>query len=358
MFNKSLTKHDSFTRRLQHWFARHGRHDLPWQHPRTPYRVWLAEIMLQQTLVQTVIGYFGRFVQRFPEITDLAVAPADEVMRYWAGLGYYARARNLHQTAQLICTTCSGEFPQDIDRLQQLPGIGRSTAGAILAQAFGQRHAILDGNVKRVLARYHGVNGWPGERKVQDRLWQYAERHTPDSQLADYTQAIMDFGATLCTRVKPRCHDCPMQSGCQAYQHDCVTRLPAPRPRKTLPVKTVCLLVLRDNAGRILLEKRPPAGIWGGLWSLPETAVEVDLPEACLQRWGFRLAGVKCGTAFRHTFSHYHLDITPCHARVKNPGLCVMEDGRWLWYNSAQSPRPALPAPVAQIIQQLQEETP
>jgi len=352
MFNITLTG-DSFSTRLLHWFSAHGRHDLPWQHPRDPYRVWLAEIMLQQTQVQTVIEYFNRFVQRFPAMADLAAAPADEVMRHWAGLGYYARARNLHKTARIICQQYGGQFPQDTLLLQQLPGIGRSTAGAILAQAFDQRHAILDGNVKRVLARYHGVHGWPGERKVQDLLWQYAEQHTPGSQIVDYTQAIMDMGATLCTRTKPRCVECPVKSDCHAYTHDCVNQLPTGKPRKTIPVRSTRMLVLRDANGRVLLEKRPPSGIWGGLWSLPESAGETDLHLDCQQRWGLSIEAVRPGITFRHTFSHYHLDITPFYLHVKNPGFCVMEDDRWLWYNNALSERPGLPAPVTAILNRI-----
>lgn len=350
MVNKNLTQQPAFSSRLLHWFAQHGRHDLPWQHPRSAYRVWLAEIMLQQTQVQTVIGYFERFVVRFPSLQDLATAPVDEVMRYWAGLGYYARARNLHKAAQLICAEQGGEFPQDLALLQTLPGIGRSTAAAILAQAFNQRHPILDGNVKRVLARYHGVTGWPGERNVQEQLWQFAEQHTPHAQLVDYTQAIMDFGATLCTRSKPQCTQCPLQTDCFAFNHDCVTQLPTKKARKTLPVKSVHMLVLHDDAGRVLLEKRPPQGIWGGLWSLPESTAENAISSDCLQRWGYHIVNLTAGTPFRHSFSHYHLDITPCYAQVNNPGGCVMEDDRWLWYNSAQSERPGLPAPVTTIL--------
>lgn len=356
MFNKSLTNNHSFSSRLLLWFDEQGRHDLPWQLPRTPYRVWLAEIMLQQTQVLTVIGYFERFVARFPTLADLAAASSDEVMRHWAGLGYYARARNLHKTAQLLCQQHNGNFPQDIHQLLQLPGIGLSTAGAILAQAFGLRHAILDGNVKRVLTRYHGVPGWPGERPVHDRLWELAEHHTPNDQLVNYTQAIMDLGATLCTRAKPRCQDCPMQTDCYAYTHNCVPLFPAAKPRKSLPVKSVQMLVMRDPAGRVLLEKRPPAGIWGGLWSLPETEMDADLHQACQQRWGLKVNSIKPGNRFRHTFSHYHLDITPCHIQVKNPVLSVMEDDRWLWYNNALSERPGLPSPVTAILNQLNEE--
>ena len=355
MVNRNLSN-TSFSEALLHWFKVHGRHDLPWQHPRDPYRVWLAEIMLQQTQVQTVIGYFERFITRFPQLADLARAPSDDVMRYWAGLGYYARARNLHKTAQIIHQQHADQFPQDIDTLMQLPGIGRSTAGAILAQAFGMRHPILDGNVKRVLARFHGVQGWTGDNKVQSILWIHAEQHTPHTQLTDFTQAMMDLGATVCTRSRPRCGTCPLQIDCYACQHNETRQLPTAKPRKTLPVKTVRMLVLRDEAGRILLEKRPPTGIWGGLWSLPETAVDTDLHRDCQQRWGLTLTQTRPGASFRHSFSHYHLDITPCFAQVNNPDLCVMEDDRWLWYNSAGTELPGLPAPVSLILNQLNKQ--
>ena len=354
MFNTSLTN-NRFSSQLLYWFDQHGRHDLPWQHPRSPYRVWLAEIMLQQTQVQTVIAYFNRFITRFPEITDLAAASPDDVMRQWAGLGYYARARNLHQTAQIICQHYAGQFPQDAAALEQLPGIGRSTAAAILAQAFDLRHCILDGNVKRVLARYHGVQGWPGERKVQDLLWRYAEHHTPQQRIVDYTQGIMDMGATVCTRSKPRCHTCPVSADCYAYVNNCATTLPARKPTKVLPTRATRMLVMRDTSGRVLLEKRPPSGIWGSLWSLPELQLDVDVQEECRHRWGFSIAALNDGMTFRHTFSHYHLDITPCYITIKNPGFCVMEQDRWLWYNNALSERPGLPAPVTAILNQMPE---
>ena len=351
MVNENLNS-NNFSERVLSWFASNGRHDLPWQHPREPYRVWLAEIMLQQTQVQTVIGYFDRFIQRFPLLADLARAESDEVMRYWAGLGYYARARNLHLTAQIIQQHYAGQFPRELDALMQLPGIGRSTAGAILAQAFGLRHPILDGNVKRVLARFHGVQGWTGDGRVQKQLWQHAEQHTPHAQLADYTQAIMDLGATLCSRSKPQCVACPIRSDCYAYQNQATQQLPTKKLKKPLPVKATYLLVLRDAAGRILLEKRPPTGIWGGLWSLPEATLDADLDEECQRRWGLILNHCETGASFRHTFSHYHLDITPCYAQVKNPALSVMEDDRWLWYNSVENELPGVPAPVSLILGQ------
>ena len=311
--------------------------------------------MLQQTQVETVIPYFERFMQQFPDVHSLAQAAQDTVLHYWSGLGYYARARNLHRAAQLVCSDYAGEFPRDINLLNGLPGIGRSTAAAILAQAYGLRHAILDGNVKRVLARFHGVEGWPGQKKVEQQLWQYAEQHTPQQDLVDYTQAIMDLGATLCRRSRPRCADCPLLDDCVAFHQQRTTELPTRKPRKSLPVKSARMLVLLDQHDRILLEKRPPSGIWGGLWSLPEMPLEQDVAEHCLQTWQFEVMDASEAAGFRHTFSHYHLDITPCQVRVKNPDQCVMEDQRIVWYNTSQPDRLGLAAPVKTILQNLSE---
>lgn len=311
--------------------------------------------MLQQTQVDTVIPYFERFMQRFPDVHSLARAAEDDVLHHWSGLGYYARARNLLAAARRICGDHAGELPRDIEQLNALPGIGLSTAGAILAQAHGLRHPILDGNVKRVLARYHGVEGWTGQSRVQQRLWEYAEQHTPDSRLADYTQAIMDLGATLCTRARPRCPDCPLVEDCDAFHTLRTGELPTPRPRKTLPVKSARMLVLLDAEDRVMLEKRPPSGIWGGLWSLPEMSPEADVAAHCRHHWQFDVASTADHASFRHTFSHYHLDITPCRVRVKNPDQCVMEDERIVWYNTSQPDRLGLAAPVRTILENLSE---
>ena len=262
---------NTFADALLRWFDRDGRHDLPWQHPRTPYRTWVAEIMLQQTQVQTVIPYYARFLEALPTLPALAAADADRVLALWSGLGYYARARNLHRAAQVCVAEHGGELPVDFDALAALPGIGRSTAGAILAQAHGARFAILDGNVKRTLARVHGIDGWPGSSAVEKRLWAIAEASLPDARLADYTQAIMDFGATLCTRHDPGCLLCPLQDGCVARREGRVDQLPQARPGKPLPERRTLMLLLRDDAGQVLLARRPPTGVWAGLWSLPET---------------------------------------------------------------------------------------
>jgi A/G-specific adenine glycosylase len=282
-----------FAARLLAWFERHGRHDLPWQHPRDPYRIWVAEVMLQQTQVATVIPYFQRFAAALPDVNALAAASEDRVLALWSGLGYYRRARSLHAAAKRIVADHGGRFPEDIDSLLALPGIGRSTAGAILAQAFGQRHPILDGNVKRVLARHRGIEGWPGDAAVERRLWHEAEALTPAQRVEDYTQAIMDLGATVCTRGRPRCGACPLAADCVALAANRVAELPAPRPRRALPTRDTLLLLEHDEAGRVRLVKRPASGVWPSLWSLPE------LP--CAPSGTRTLAG------FEHTFTHFRL---------------------------------------------------
>jgi len=343
----------SFSDRVLAWYETHGRHDLPWQQQRTPYRVWVAEVMLQQTQVATVIPYYRRFLKSFPGVHELADAPLDAVLEHWSGLGYYSRARNLHQAARRIVSLHEGVFPGRFDDVVALPGIGRSTAGAILAQALDQRHAILDGNVKRVLCRYHAVEGWPGKAAVQKQLWAYAEQYTPVKRVADYTQAVMDLGATLCTRSAPQCACCPLQSGCAASAADQVSRFPAPRPRKQMPVRTARLLILTDTrSGRIMLEKRPPTGIWGGLWSLPEVEVDASVEQVCRQRWGLGVLGNEDCDPFRHTFSHYHFDITPCRVEVEPLANTLGDTGETIWCPSGEAVTRAMAAPVARIISQ------
>ncbi|HHJ13068.1 MAG TPA: adenine DNA glycosylase [Gammaproteobacteria bacterium] len=342
---------EDFAARVLDWYARHGRHDLPWQRESTPYRVWVSEIMLQQTRVDTVIPYYRRFMARFPEVQALAGAPLDEVLHHWSGLGYYARARNLHRAARILCEQHDGHFPQHIDAVQALPGIGRSTAGAILSLALGQRHPILDGNVKRVLARYHAVEGWPGGGPVLRELWRLAEAALPARQAGAYNQAMMDLGATLCTRGQPACGRCPLADGCRAHARGIEAMLPTPRPRKQLPVRKTHMLVLQDGQGAAWLCQRPPEGIWGGLWSFPEYENARRLHEA------LALRGItqkpRALEALRHTFSHFHLDITPWWLRLENPAHSVMDAGGGLWYNSSR-PRPlGLPAPVERLLQRL-----
>jgi len=331
------------------WFDQQGRKDLPWQQDITPYRVWLSETMLQQTQVATVIPYFNAFVEKFPTIDYLAQAPVDEVLHRWSGLGYYARARNLHKTAQLIVK--QGRFPDTLDELVALPGIGLSTAGAILSIAFKKSHPILDGNVKRVLARFKAVSGWPGNSQVNKQLWGISAHLTPVDRVADYTQAMMDLGATICTRSKPACEECPLESQCLARITGTVAVLPTPKPAKTLPVKQLVLLLLSNNLNQVLLEKRPPTGIWGGLWSLPEFDSMESAHNWCLTK-NLAFADSQTLVTRRHTFSHYHLDYTPVLVQTDNPINFVMEASQTVWYNARQINALGLPAPIKLLLQQ------
>ncbi|HEY3645570.1 MAG TPA: A/G-specific adenine glycosylase [Gammaproteobacteria bacterium] len=344
----------SFASRLLAWHARHGRHDLPWQKRRTPYRVWVSEIMLQQTQVATVIPYYRRFLARFPTLQSLADAPQDEVLHLWTGLGYYARARNLQKAAQLIRDQHGGRFPKDMQSVQALPGIGRSTAGAILAISSGQRHPILDGNVKRVLTRHGAIPGWPGDKRVEEQLWTLAERNTPKTRSADYTQAIMDLGATLCTRSRPRCGECPVAADCQARKQGLQTSFPSGKSRKALPVRRTRMLMLVAD-GAVLLEKRPPAGIWGGLWGFPEVAADADVAAWCRARFGAAPRGVKAHAELRHTFSHFHLDIEPWEVRL-SAAAAVADTADSRWQVLGETPRLGLAAPVKRLLETLQPE--
>lgn len=350
---------DSFAQRLLGWYDRHGRKALPWHHDRNAYRVWVSEIMLQQTQVATVIPYYEAFMARFPNVEALAGAPVDDVLGHWSGLGYYARARNLQKAAQQVVERFGGDFPADQEQLESLPGIGRSTAAAILAQAFQQRATILDGNVKRVLARHHAVPGWPGQTAVLNRLWQHAEVHTPHERVRDYTQAIMDLGAMVCTRSKPDCDDCPINTTCEAFAHNEVRLYPGAKPKKAKPEKTTWMLILEDRDGRILLERRPPSGIWGGLWSLPELDPALsaeELPEACEQTLGLNCGEPELHTGFRHTFSHYHLHIQP--ARMVAHGSSAIADAdnrRWIYRDEALSL--GLPAPIRTLLTEPEQPT-
>ena len=344
-----------FARALLDWYDAHGRKDLPWRAqgpaPRDPYPIWISEIMLQQTQVATVIPYFLRFVQRFPDVARLAHASLDEVLELWTGLGYYARARNLHAAAQRIAQAHAGRFPEDVEAVSALPGIGRSTAGAILAFAFEQRHAILDGNVKRVLARYHAIGGWPGERAVEQALWARAHEHTPDIRVSDYTQAIMDLGARVCGR-RPLCAECPVRAGCRARALGDARAFPAPRPRKSLPVRATVMLLIENPARAVLLVQRPPSGVWGGLWGPPECEPGADAAAYCRERLGLKVRLGHAGPMRRHTFSHFHLDITPLPARlVRAQGL--MENAGSIWYNVASPDARGLAAPVTRLLHEL-----
>ena len=344
---------DALAPRLLAWHARHGRRDLPWQHPRSAYRVWLSEVMLQQTQVATVVAYFQRFVTALPDLASLAAAEEDQVLALWSGLGYYRRARFLHQAARICVEQHGGCLPRDFDSLLALPGIGRSTAGAILAQAFGERRAILDGNVKRVLTRYHAVHGWPGDAAVNRRLWQLAEGHTPDQDVANYTQAIMDLGATLCTRRNPRCADCPVMSTCLGHQQQLVDVLPTARPRKSVPQRETCMLILHDVEGRILLQQRDGHGVWPRLWSLPEAA---DPAQASALAHRFSRAPGRASALpdVHHVFSHFRLRICPMLWRqvASRPGVGDNDGLRWC--TPEQLVSVGLPAPVRRLLESVQ----
>ncbi len=349
----------NFSEQVLGWFDQHGRHDLPWQKTITPYRVWVSEIMLQQTQVKTVIPYYERFMVAFPDIASLAAASQEEVLAHWSGLGYYARGRNLHKSAHYIMAHFEGVFPSTFEDIVALPGIGRSTAGAILAMALQQRYAILDGNVKRVLSRYLALQGWPGHKKNEAFLWQKAEAYTPKQRFGDYTQAIMDLGATVCTRSKPRCSACPVAKGCLAKQMNRVEQFPFSKPKKIKPVKQTFFLMLENTQGQIFLQKRPQKGIWGGLWSFPQ----FDSRQACLEQMKAYETQTECvqslveWNSFRHTFSHYHLEIIPMVAKgVKHQKIQC--EGEWFCRQSLCVERATLglPAPITKLIRLMERE--
>jgi A/G-specific adenine glycosylase len=342
---------------LLEWHERHGRHDLPWQHDRTPYRVWVSEIMLQQTQVSTVIPYYQRFMERFPTVTALADAPIDDVLHLWAGLGYYARGRNLHRAAVTIRDEFHGEFPREFDQVAGLPGIGRSTAGAILSLSLDQRFPILDGNVKRVLSRYYGVDGDPADRATIQVLWRLADESTPDTQVSTYTQAIMDLGATVCTRRKPLCAYCPLSADCYARRTSRQDQLPAPRAAKAARrSRHVYMLVAMREDESVFLERRPEAGIWGGLWCLPEFETEsaaISFAQHSLARSRKPLQSLG---KVEHAFTHFDLVITPLLADCAGPAG-VMDDARSVWYKLREPARIGLPAPIKTLLDRLSDRT-
>ena len=333
-------KASGFGQRVLQWFDAAGRKNLPWQYNPTPYRVWVSEIMLQQTQVATVIPYYERFMARFDNLAALATAPIDDVLSHWSGLGYYARARNLHRCAQIVVAEHAGALPTNSDELQALPGIGRSTAGAILSLAHGQVQPILDGNVKRVLARHRAIAGWPGQSAVLKTLWAISEDVTPNQRCGPFNQAMMDLGATVCTRSKPHCGACPLSDDCQALASGDPTQYPGKKPKKDKPVKSTVMLLVKNKAGKTLLEKRPPSGIWGGLWSLPEVAGDLaplDTSHSVMQ--------------FRHTFSHYHLDIEVREVRSENQSASkVSETREHVWWDNEDELPGGIAAPVAKIL--------
>ncbi|NMG17691.1 A/G-specific adenine glycosylase [Aromatoleum bremense] len=346
----------TFAARLIDWHRHHGRHDLPWQHtsgrPPDPYRIWLSEIMLQQTQVDTVIPYYARFLARFPDLATLAAAPVDDVLALWSGLGYYARARNLHKAAQVVVDLHGSDFPSHAAAIARLPGIGRSTAAAIAAFAFGERAAILDGNVKRVLCRVFGVDGFPGERAVEARLWALAESLLPDSGVGTYIQAQMDLGATVCRRSRPACARCPLADSCVARREDRIAELPAARPRKAVPQRRVRVAVIHA-AGRVLLERRPPAGIWGGLLALPEIPdSEPDAGRWLQTRFGLAPRASLPLAPLNHAFTHFRLEITPIRFEVCEAGRNLAEAGH-RWLALADLDAAGLPTPVRRILDAL-----
>ncbi|WP_136474096.1 A/G-specific adenine glycosylase [Pseudomonas sp. DG56-2] len=339
---------EQFSSAVLEWYDRNGRHDLPWQQGITPYRVWVSEIMLQQTQVSTVLNYFDRFMQALPTVEALAAAPEDEVLHLWTGLGYYTRARNLQKTAKIVVEHYGGEFPRDVEKLTDLPGIGLSTAGAIASISMGLRAPILDGNVKRVLARYTAQEGYPGEPKVAKVLWANAERYTPHARVNNYTQAMMDLGATLCTRSKPSCLLCPLKVGCEAHLLGQEIRYPIPKPRKELPQRRTLMPLLANGQGAILLYRRPSTGLWGGLWSLPELEQLEQLDDLADQH-GLTLVTRQALDGLTHTFSHFQLAIEPWLVRVDDSRADMVEPD-WLWYNLATPPRLGLAAPVKKLL--------
>ena len=353
-----------FSEQVLAWYDKHGRKNLPWQKTAHPYNIWISEIMLQQTRVDAVIPYYKKFIQRFPTIKDLAAANVDEVLHHWTGLGYYARARNLHKTAQIICEQYHAVFPQQIEEVVVLPGIGRSTAAAILALSFNQPHAILDGNVKRVLARVFAVEGWPGNKEVEQQLWQHAEALLPtkncSQEIAKYTQAMMDLGATLCTRRHPGCDQCPVQIHCAAHAQQRQAELPTPKPAKKLPQREVVVGIVKIESDQsIWLEKRPPTGIWGGLYSFPEFEDEAQL--AYWSKQHFKSCGSSLAlSTIQHTFSHFQLRMHPRVIRIDKKPNGVMEDAHGVWYKKADQ-KIGLAAPVkkvlTQVIQQKKENS-
>ena len=343
----------TFSEHLLDWWDRHGRKDLPWQHPRTAYRIWIAEIMLQQTQVKTVIPYFNRFMERFPDLQSLAAASSDDVLAMWSGLGYYARARNLLKAARICREEHAMALPTTPQELASLPGIGESTANAIYSQAHDEPAVILDGNVKRVLTRYFAIEGWPGKASIHKPLWNTAAQLLPPTRGADYSQAIMDLGATLCTRSRPDCDQCPVNDGCMAFNTDTVGQYPSPRPRLKISKQSFHMLILTDSRGKVLLERRPPAGIWGGLWSLPAD----DNGQELQQHLGLNYNKLLPLPGLHHQLTHIHMTIHPLigHTELASTGVECTADQRW--FGPHEWPALGLPKPVRQLLEEHLENT-
>lgn len=343
----------SFSNAIIVWQKQHGRHDLPWQNTIDPYAVWVSEIMLQQTQVTAVIGYYANFMARFPTIAALSNATQEEVLQSWSGLGYYSRARNLHNSAQTIIDEFGGVFPQDFDDILSLPGIGRSTAAAISTFALNNPQPILDGNVKRVFARHYLIKGWTGTPTIQKDLWRIAERENPADDAIAYTQGLMDLGSTICTRSKPKCEACPLIKSCKAYAEDQTRSLPTPKPKKTIPQKETTMLVIRMG-NEVLLEKRPQKGIWAGLWSLPEISMAAIASEVALEKFGLSVEPDEPLAIVNHVFTHYKLDITPQPLQVTNTPTNVEMSG-YIWLSIDDAIGAALPTPVRNILLSLKK---
>lgn len=352
----------AFSKILLQWFDHCGRHDLPWQKDKSPYRVWVSEIMLQQTQVATVIPYYERFMNTFPTLKSLARASEDDVLAHWAGLGYYARGRNLHKAAKICVDVLDGQIPATQESLQALPGIGRSTAGAILSISQNVRAPILDGNVKRVLSRYLGLQTWPGEKNTETKLWQVAESFTPHERVGDYTQAIMDLGATLCTRSKPDCSRCPFNESCWACKNEKTADLPVRKPAKSIPTQRAWALIVRNETGALLLEKRPPTGIWGSLWTLPQIAENSNTTESIEQqvqtlaeRNQWTISSLQTLPLLKHTFSHFHLLITPVAIQLsaKDTSYNIINEAPQQWATRDQLESIGLPAPIKKLVSKL-----
>ncbi|MEO5861566.1 MAG: A/G-specific adenine glycosylase [Burkholderiales bacterium] len=342
-----------FAARVSNWQKRHGRHHLPWQNTRDPYRVWLSEIMLQQTQVATVIPYYSRFLDKFPSLRDLARASEDEVLAVWSGLGYYSRGRNLLRAAQNVVEKFSGEFPRAFDHILALPGIGPSTAAAISAFAFGERRAILDGNVKRIFARHFGIAGLPGEGKVEAKLWNAAEAALPKNDIEPYTQGLMDLGATVCLRARPLCRACPVKDSCVANREGRIHELPSPRPKKSVPEKSTTMLIIAHE-GEVLLEKRPSIGVWAGMWCFPELQNGASPGDACRERYGLEITPLKPWSVLEHGFSHYKLSITPQPIEVRKKLSRAAEPGV-VWRSVDYALKCAIPKPVRVLLTKLDE---
>lgn len=345
-----------FARAILDWYELYGRKALPWQQDKTAYKVWLSEIMLQQTQVATVIPYYQRFLEQFPTVESLANAPQDEVLHLWTGLGYYARARNLHKAAKMVVEQYAGEFPKDLNDMVSLPGVGRSTGAAVLSSVYKMPLAILDGNVKRTLARSFAVEGWPGQKKIENQLWMIAEQHTPALDTDKYNQAMMDMGAMVCTRSKPKCTLCPISTYCVAYKQGNPLDYPGKKPKTQKPEKETWFVIIKYQ-DQVFLAQRPPIGIWGGLFCFPESST-ADI-SSILASYGVQqqtILSQNIEIAFRHTFSHYHLDITPVVVTVDRLPTLVMEQSKGLWYNINQPDKVGLAAPVKQLIETLKRE--